>query len=179
AFYPDLRDADFETALVVFHQRYSTNTFPNWALAQPFRALAHNGEINTIAGNRNWMRAREPELRSSVWQNDIDKLKPVIWAKGSNSASLDNTFELLNKSGRDVLHAMMMLVPEAYEKDHNLDAEVRDFYEYSACLTEVWDGPAALAFSDGVMVAAALDRNGLRPARYTVTNDGLIILASE
>jgi glutamate synthase (ferredoxin) len=179
SFYHDLHDADFETALAIFHQRYSTNTFPNWALAQPFRMLAHNGEINTVAGNRNWMQAREAELRSTVWGQRVERLKPVIWSQGSDSASFDNALELLTGSGRDPLHAMMMLAPEAHENAPHMDAGLRGFYEYAACLMEPWDGPAAVAFSDGRFVAAALDRNGLRPARYVITSDDLIITASE
>ncbi|MEW6126235.1 MAG: glutamate synthase large subunit [Acidobacteriota bacterium] len=179
AFYKDLSDGDFASAIVVFHQRYSTNTFPNWSLAQPFRMIAHNGEINTIAGNRNWMRAREATLNSPFWQERIEKLKPVIWSAGSDSASLDNTAELLIKSGRDVLQSMLMLMPEAFENAQGMNADLRGFYDYSACLMEPWDGPAAVAFSDGKIVGARLDRNGLRPARYAVTSDGLMILTSE
>ncbi|HEY8478106.1 MAG TPA: glutamate synthase large subunit [Chloroflexota bacterium] len=179
AFYTDLRDPEYESALAVFHQRYSTNTFPNWFLAQPFRMLAHNGEINTLQGNRNWMRAREPELESPVWGDEIAKLLPIIWEEGSDSASLDNALELLALSGRDILHAMMMLVPEAWENMPNMDPLWRSFYEYHASLSEPWDGPAALAFTDGTIVAAALDRNGLRPARYKITTRGLVVVASE
>src|SRR5579883_1306875 len=178
-FYPDLRDPAFTTALAVFHQRYSTNTLPNWLLAQPFRMLAHNGEINTLQGNRNWMRAREANLASPLWNGTRELLKPVIWEDGSDSASLDNVLELIERSGRDVLHAMMMLVPEAWENMPDMDPALRAFYEYHACLMEPWDGPAALAFSDGVTVAATLDRNGLRPARYVITADDLCIMASE
>ncbi|MBI2323284.1 MAG: glutamate synthase subunit alpha, partial [Chloroflexi bacterium] len=179
AFYRDLADPDFESALVVFHQRYSTNTFPTWQLAQPFRALAHNGEINTLWGNRNWMRAREPELSSPLWGERIAALKPIVREDGSDSASLDHALELLTLSGRDLCHAMMMLVPEAWENMPDMDADWRAFYMYHACLTEPWDGPAALAFTDGLVAAACLDRNGLRPARYKVTEDGLVIVASE
>src|SRR5581483_5244892 len=178
-FYRDLCDADYETRFAIFHQRYSTNTFPNWALAQPFRMLAHNGEINTIAGNRNWMRAREADLRSRLWQHRVERLKPVIWAAGSDSASFDNALELMAMSRRDALHAMMMLMPEAHENAPHMEGDLRGFYEYAACLTEAWDGPAGVAFSDGRFVAAALDRNGLRPARYAVTRDGLVVMASE
>jgi glutamate synthase domain-containing protein 2/glutamate synthase domain-containing protein 1/glutamate synthase domain-containing protein 3 len=178
-FFPDLADPLFETALAVFHQRYSTNTFPTWFLAQPFRLLGHNGEINTVQGNENWTRAREPQLVSQVWGDRIGELVPIIQAGGSDSAKLDNVFELLVMSGRHPLHAMMMLVPEAYQQMPNMDPELGAFYEYHATLSEPWDGPAALAFSDGEVVAATLDRNGLRPARYVVTNDGLVILASE
>ena len=163
-FYPDLLNPDFETPLAVFHQRYSTNTLPNWFLAQPFRWLAHNGEINTIQGNRNWMRARE---------------KDVITPGGSDSASLDNVLEFLVHSGKDIWHAVMMLIPEAWENMPEIDPQLRAFYEYHACLMEPWDGPAAVAFTDGIVVGATLDRNGLRPARYILTDDGVVILASE
>jgi glutamate synthase (NADPH/NADH) large chain/glutamate synthase (ferredoxin) len=178
-FYLDLKDPDFETALAVFHQRYSTNTFPTWPLAQPMRMIGHNGEINTLKGNRNWMHAREPEMRSGIWGRDIEKLKPVIAEGGSDSTSLDNALELLTLSGRSILHSMMMLVPEAYQRMPHMDPELRDLYEYLSCISEPWDGPAALAFSDGVIVGAALDRNGLRPARYKITADGIIVMASE
>jgi glutamate synthase domain-containing protein 2/glutamate synthase domain-containing protein 1/glutamate synthase domain-containing protein 3 len=179
SFYLDLKDPQFETALAVLHQRYSTNTFPNWFLAQPFRMLAHNGEINTLASNRNWMRAREAQICSGGRGSEIESLKPIIWAGGSDSASLDNVLELLVRHGRDPLHSMMMLMPEAHEHAPDMDSDLRGFYDYAACLIEPWDGPAAVAFSDGRFVGAALDRNGLRPARYTITSDGLIIMASE
>jgi glutamate synthase (NADPH/NADH) large chain/glutamate synthase (ferredoxin) len=178
-FYPDLRDPDYDTALAVYHQRYSTNTFPNWFLAQPFRRLAHNGEINTLQGNQNWIRAREPELASEVWGERIRELVPVIQAGGSDSAKLDNVLELLENSGRDILHSMMMLVPEPWENMPHMDRAWRDFYEYHASLQEPWDGPAALAFSDGVIVGATLDRNGLRPARYKITRQGVVVMGSE
>lgn len=178
-FYPDLREPDFATSLAVFHQRYSTNTFPNWSLAQPFRLLAHNGEINTISGNRNWMRARELASMRPKSPGDSVELRSVIWSKGSDSASLDNALELSVMSGREVTESMMMLIPEAYEKSHQISEESRDFYEHAASLTEPWDGPAAVAFTDGRIVGAALDRNGLRPARYTVTGDGRVVVASE
>jgi glutamate synthase (ferredoxin) len=179
AFYLDLQDEDYETALCVFHQRYSTNTLPDWFLAQPFRMLAHNGEINTLQGNRNWMEAREADLESPFWLEHIEWLKPIAWRAGSDSASLDNALEALERSGRDVLHGMMMLVPEAWENMPDMDPARRAFYEYHACLTEPWDGPAALAFTDGQFVGASLDRNGLRPARYKITKDGLVVMASE
>jgi glutamate synthase domain-containing protein 2/glutamate synthase domain-containing protein 1/glutamate synthase domain-containing protein 3 len=178
-FYHDLADPLYETALAVFHQRYSTNTFPTWFLSQPFRMLAHNGEINTLNGNLNWTYARERELRSPVWRGDVDRLRPLILPDGSDSAMLDNVLEALVLSGRDVRHAFMMLVPEPWEQMPHMDPEVRAFYEYHACLTEPWDGPAALAFTDGAVVGATLDRNGLRPARYAVTDDGLCLMASE
>jgi glutamate synthase (ferredoxin) len=178
-FYVDLRDPRFETSLALFHQRYSTNTFPSWPLAQPFRFLAHNGEINTLWGNINWMRAREPHLRSPVWRERLRDLLPVIQPDGSDSAMLDNALELLVRSGRPLLHGMMMLVPEAWEQLREMPADLRAFYAFHAGLAEPWDGPAALAFSDGRIAAAMLDRNGLRPARYAITDDGLVVVASE
>jgi glutamate synthase domain-containing protein 2/glutamate synthase domain-containing protein 1/glutamate synthase domain-containing protein 3 len=178
-FYPDLQDPQFETALALFHQRYSTNTFPSWPLAQPFRFLAHNGEINTLWGNINWMRAREAHLHSATWKERIRDLTPVIQPAGSDSAMLDNALELAVHSGRDLLHAVMMLVPEAWENLPTMPEDLRAFYDFHAGIAEPWDGPAALAFSDGRIAAAVLDRNGLRPARYTMTDDGLVIVASE
>src|SRR5216110_1150352 len=178
-FFPDLRSPDYETAIAVFHQRYSTNTSPTWPLAQPFRLLAHNGEINTLWGNRNAMRAREPALASPLWGEAIDALKPVIWAEGSDSTSLDNAVELLVRSGRDPVHALMMLVPEAHAGASEMERALRGFYEFHECLVEPWDGPAALAFSDGVIAGSALDRNGLRPCRYKITRDGLVVAGSE
>ena len=178
-FYADLRSPLFETGIAVFHQRYSTNTLPSWPLAQPFRLLAHNGEINTLWGNRNAMRAREPALAAPVWERDVELLKPVIWEDGSDSTSLDNVFELLVRSGRDPVHALMMLLPEAWERIPNMNPALRSFYEYHAALMEPWDGPAALAFSDGVIAGSALDRNGLRPCRYKVTRDNVVIAGSE
>src|SRR6266581_2554368 len=179
AFFPDLKSPDYETAIAVFHQRYSTNTSPSWSLAQPFRLLAHNGEINTLWGNRNAMRAREPALASPLWGEAIDALKPVIWAEGSDSTSLDNAVELLVRSGRDPVHALMMLVPEAHAGASEMERALRGFYEFHECLVEPWDGPAALAFSDGVIAGSALDRNGLRPCRYKITRDGLVVAGSE
>ena len=178
-FYADLRSPLFETGIAVFHQRYSTNTLPSWPLAQPFRLLAHNGEINTLWGNRNAMLAREPALAAPVWERDVELLKPVIWAEGSDSTSLDNAFELLVRSGRDPVHALMMLLPEAWERIPEMHPALRSFYEYHAGLMEPWDGPAALAFSDGVIAGSALDRNGLRPCRYKVTRDNVVVAASE
>src|SRR5215212_1354666 len=179
AFYTDLRDPSYETALAIFHQRYSTNTLPNWLLAQPFRFLAHNGEINTLQGNRNWMRAREAELTSPVWGDAFESLRPIVWEAGSDSASLDNALELLEQSGRGVLHAMMMLVPPAWENMTEMEPRLRDFYRYHDCIIEPWDGPAGLAFTDGMTVGAVLDRNGLRPSRYKIDQDGLVVAASE
>src|SRR5215469_16512852 len=178
-FYRDLSDPDYETAICLFHERYSTNTFPTWSLSQPFRFLAHNGEINTIRGNRNWMRARESELMADFWQQDIDLLKPIIQPGGSDSASLDNALEVLTMSGRGLLHAMNMLVPPAWRTDETLAPELKAYYEYHRCFNEPWDGPAGLVFSDGITVAACLDRNGLRPARYKITDDGTVVMGSE
>src|SRR5689334_2478416 len=178
-FYPDLLSPDYETALAIFHQRYSTNTTSSWPLVQPFRMLAHNGEINTLWGNRNAMRAREPALAAPVWGTAVERLQPLIWAEGSDSASLDNALELLVRSGRDPVHALMMLVPEAHERAVEMEPALRRFYEFHECLVEPWDGPAALAFSDGVCVGSALDRNGLRPCRYKITRDGLVVAGSE
>src|SRR6266446_1007687 len=178
-FFPDLASSDYETALAIFHQRYSTNTTSSWPLVQPFRLLAHNGEINTLWGNRNAMLAREPALAGPPWGDAVDRLKPVIWSEGSDSASLDNALELLVRSGRDPVHALMMLVPEAHEGAVEMEPALRGFYEFHECLVEPWDGPAALAFSDGVFVGSALDRNGLRPCRYQVTRDGLVVAGSE
>ncbi len=179
-FYVDLADDDFESAIAVFHQRYSTNTLPNWALAQPFRFLGHNGEINTLQGNRNWLTARGDDFNAPVWnRSDLQAIIPVTDTEVSDSGSLDHALELLNRSGRDILHSMVMLIPEAWENMPNMDPGLRAFYEYHALLTEPWDGPAAVAFSDGDLAGAILDRNGLRPARYHVTDDGLVIMASE
>ncbi|MDQ7829717.1 MAG: glutamate synthase large subunit [Armatimonadota bacterium] len=179
-FYPDLTDPCYETALAVFHQRYSTNTFPSWRLAQPFRYLAHNGEINTLQGNVLWTRAREATLRTAPpWRERWADLVPLLTDGASDSAHLDGVLELLVLSGLGLLRALAMLVPQAWELVEDLDPHLRAFYAYHACLTEPWDGPAALAVSDGALVAGALDRNGLRPARYTVTADGLVVLASE
>ncbi len=178
-FYSDLRDPAYKTALALFHQRYSTNTFPTWERAQPFRFLCHNGEINTLQGNIAWMRAREPYLRSPLWGEEIKSLLPILDTDGSDSAMLDNALELLALSGRDTAHAMMMLVPEAWENVPDFPPAWKSFYHYHSTLTEPWDGPAALAFSDGRTVGMALDRNGLRPARYVVTDDGFVVAASE
>ncbi len=179
AFYLDLADPDYETAITVFHQRYSTNTLPRWSLAQPFRLLGHNGEINTLQGNVNFMRAREPRLASHVWGQDVRDLLPIIEAGGSDSAALDNALELLTLSGRDLLHALLMLVPQAYEQDGEIDDDLRGFFDYHATLMEPWDGPSALALSDGRYAVAGLDRNGLRPQRYWLTDDDLLVVASE
>jgi glutamate synthase (ferredoxin) len=179
AFFTDFRYPEYESAIAVFHQRYSTNTLPSWPLAQPFRLLAHNGEINTLWGNRNAMTMRQPMLSSPLWGEKIERLRDVIWAEGSDSASLDNTMELLVRSGRDPVHTAMMTVPQAWEKYSDLDPAVKAFYEYHQCVLEPWDGPAALAFTDGIVAGAAVDRNGLRPCRYKVRRDGLVVAGSE
>ena len=186
-FYPDLSDPDFVSPFAIVHQRYSTNTFPSWELAHPFRAIAHNGEINAIKGNLNALAAREPSLKwpeaarseSAPYQVDLGKILPLIDKGQSDSASLDNIFELLVAAGRDAPHAMMMLVPQAWGRKYHMGHDVRAFYEYHSALMEPWDGPAAVAFTDGRGLGAALDRNGLRPARWTLTKDGLFVLASE
>jgi glutamate synthase domain-containing protein 2/glutamate synthase domain-containing protein 1/glutamate synthase domain-containing protein 3 len=178
-FYLDLRDPNYTTSLALFHQRYSTNTFPTWPLSQALRMMCHNGEINTVHGNRIWTAAREPELKSPLFGDAIKKLSPIIQPGGSDSASLDNALELLVMGGRDLLHSMLMLVPAAWQGDPGTPAEVKEFYEYHQTLNEPWDGPAALVFSDGRTVGASLDRNGLRPARYKITEDGFFCLSSE
>ncbi|TFB69970.1 glutamate synthase large subunit [Cryobacterium sp. Hz9] len=177
-FYPDLSDERFVSTLALVHSRYSTNTFPSWPLAQPFRMIAHNGEINTVQGNRNWMRARQSQLESELL-GDVAPLLPIVTPGASDSASFDEVVELLSLSGRSLPHAIMMMVPEAWENQTDLDDERRDFYEYHSMLMEPWDGPAAIVFTDGSLVGATLDRNGLRPGRYLVTDDGLVVLASE
>ncbi len=178
-FYQELTDPDAVSALCLVHQRFSTNTFPSWQLAHPYRYLCHNGEINTVRGNINWMHAREKVLSSHVFGDDFKKLLPIIAPGGSDSASLDNAVELLTLSGRSLPHVMAMLIPEAWDADSTMRPEKKAFYEYHASLMEPWDGPAAIAFTDGRSIGATLDRNGLRPARYLVTHDGLVILGSE
>jgi len=177
-FYPDLQDERFASELAVVHSRYSTNTFPSWPLAQPLRMLAHNGEINTVNGNRNWMRARQSQLESELL-GDISPLLPICTEGASDSASFDEVLELLTLTGRSLPHAIMMMVPEAYEKQADIAPDLRAFYDYHSMQMEPWDGPAALIFTDGTLVGATLDRNGLRPGRWTETTDGLIVAASE
>ena len=178
-FYPDLSDERFTTRLGVVHSRFSTNTFPSWPLAQPFRTIAHNGEINTVKGNRNWMRARQGQLKHPMLGEVPEDLFPLISPLGSDSASFDEVAELLMLSGRPLTQAIMMIIPEAWENHATMDPARRAFYQYHSMLMEPWDGPAAVAFSDGTQVGAVLDRNGLRPARWWVTDDGLVVLASE
>ena len=177
-FYPDLSDERFVSKLALVHSRFSTNTFPSWPLAHPFRFIAHNGEINTVKGNANWMAARESQLASDSL-GDLDQLKPIVTPGASDSATFDEVLELLVLGGRSLPHAMMMMIPGAWEKQLDLDPQIRDFFEYHSMLMEPWDGPAAVIFTDGDLVGATLDRNGLRPGRFIVTEDGLIILASE
>ena len=178
-YFKDLKNKKYETAFAIFHQRYSTNTFPFWHLAQPFRMMAHNGEINTIRGNRNLMRARERSNVHGVWGDRFSDLRPIIQPDLSDSASFDNALQLITLGGRSALHSAMMMMPPAWENNEQLSKELRGFYEYHACMLEPWDGPAAIAFTDGRYVAASLDRNGLRPARYKIYDDGTVLLASE
>jgi glutamate synthase (NADPH) large chain len=178
-YYMDLKDARCVSALALVHQRFSTNTFPTWHLAHPFRYIAHNGEINTVRGNYNWMRAREKGTHSPLLGEDLQKLWPLIYPGQSDSASFDNALELLVMSGYSLAHAMMMMIPEAWESHTYMDPKRRAFYEYHAAMMEPWDGPAAVAFTDGRQIGATLDRNGLRPARYLVTDDDFVVMASE
>ncbi len=178
-FYADLADERFKSALALVHQRYSTNTFPTWDLAQPLRYLAHNGEINTVRGNRNWMRARESMLASEKYGADLKKIFPICTPHVSDSATFDNVLELLVMTGRSLVQAMSMLIPEPWSGHESMSDEKKAYYEYQACLMEPWDGPASMAFTDGTVIGAVLDRNGLRPSRYTVTKGGLVIMASE
>ena len=178
-FFLDLSSREIKSALALVHSRYSTNTFPTWDLSQPFRFIAHNGEINTLRGNINWMRARQNFLKSELFGGDLKKIFPVIVPGGSDSATMDNVFELLTLSGRSLAHAISMLIPAAWEQNNLLGQDIRAFHKYHTCLIEPWDGPAAIAFTDGVSIGAVLDRNGLRPCRYIVTKDDLVVMASE
>jgi glutamate synthase (NADPH/NADH) large chain len=178
-YYPELKDPRMESALALVHQRFSTNTFPSWKLAQPFRYLCHNGEINTLRGNINWMLARRHTMKSEVLEEDLDKLWPLIGDGSSDSATFDNALELLVAGGYSLVHAMMLMIPEAWADNPLMDDERHAFYEYHAALMEPWDGPAAVAFTDGRQIGATLDRNGLRPARYLVTDDDRVIMSSE
>ncbi|MBX3728796.1 MAG: glutamate synthase large subunit [Candidatus Sumerlaeia bacterium] len=178
-YFPDLSDPDMQSHLALVHSRFSTNTFPSWLLAHPYRYLAHNGEINALRGNRNWMRARRGSLRSPVFGAELDKLFPLFSESVSDSATLDSALQFLVVNGRSLPHAILMLIPEAWDKHQTMDPDLKAFYEYHACLMEPWDGPAAIAFTNGQMIGAVLDRNGLRPARYIVTHDDLVVMASE
>ena len=178
-FYRELADPDAMSALCLVHQRFSTNTFPSWQRAHPYRYIAHNGEINTLRGNVNWMQARQSLLKSPLFGDDMTKLNPIIAPDGSDSANFDNAVELLLQAGRSLPHVMAMLIPEAWAGNPHMKPEKRAFYEYHACLMEPWDGPAAIAFTDGRVIGATLDRNGLRPGRYVITQDDLVVMASE
>ena len=177
--FPDLADPDVESALALVHQRFSTNTFPSWPLAHPYRYIAHNGEINTLRGNINWMRAREGLLRSDVFGEDLQKVLPIIREGGSDTATFDNVLEFLVMAGRSLPHAILMMIPEPWSGDAGMDPALKAFYEYHSSLMEPWDGPASIAFTDGTVIGAILDRNGLRPSRYYVTKDDLVVMASE
>ncbi len=178
-YFADLRDERLASAVCLVHSRFSTNTFPSWELAHPYRLIAHNGEINTLRGNVNWMRARESELRSELFGDDLEKVIPVVREGGSDSAIFDNVLELLMLAGRTLPHALMMMIPEAWEGREDMPAHLKEFYAYHSCLMEPWDGPAAVAFCDGRLIGATLDRNGLRPGRWQLTKDGYVVLASE
>ena len=177
--YPDLLDERMKSALVLIHSRFSTNTFPSWELAHPYRMIAHNGEINTVRGNVNWMRARESQLASELFGDDLAKVLPVVRPGGSDTANFDNVLELLVLAGRSLPHSMMMMIPEAYAGREDMPEELRGFYAFHGCLTEPWDGPASISFTDGTVIGATLDRNGLRPGRWIETKDGWVVLASE
>ncbi|MEY4080087.1 MAG: glutamate synthase large subunit [Actinomycetota bacterium] len=177
-FFPDLSDDRMESALALVHSRFSTNTFPSWPLAHPYRFIAHNGEINTVQGNRNWMRTREALLESDLIPG-LDRAFPICTPGMSDSASFDEVLELLHLAGRSLPHALLMMIPEAWENNDRMDPRKRAFYRYHASLMEPWDGPADVCFTDGTVIGAVLDRNGLRPGRYWVTNDDLVVLASE
>jgi glutamate synthase (ferredoxin) len=178
-YYPDLHDPDMESALALVHSRFSTNTFPSWERSHPYRYIAHNGEINTLRGNINWMHARQSLFESELFGDDMKKIQPVINIDGSDSLIFDNALELLVLAGRSLPHAVMMMIPEPWTAHESMSDEKKAFYEYHSCLMEPWDGPASIAFTDGTMIGAVLDRNGLRPSRYYVTKDDLVIMASE
>src|SRR4051794_2980761 len=178
-YYPDLQDPRTKTALALVHSRFSTNTFPSWELAHPYRMIAHNGEINTLRGNVNWMRARESQLASELFGDDLQKVLPVVRPGGSDSATFDNVLELLVLAGRSLPHAVMMMIPEAYQDRDDIPEDLKGFYAFHSCLMEPWDGPAAVAFTDGRVIGATLDRNGLRPGRWLETEDGWVVLGSE
>ena len=179
AYYRDLADPAVKSALCLVHSRFSTNTFPSWKLAHPYRYLAHNGEINTLCGNRNWMRARSRTLSSDLFGEDLPKIFPLVSDTASDSATIDNALQFLVQGGRSLAHSVVMLIPEAWNKDIRMDPDKRGFYEYHSCLMEPWDGPASIAFTDGTRIGAVLDRNGLRPSRYVVTKENLVVMASE
>ena len=177
--YPDLTDPLVESALALVHQRFSTNTFPSWPLAHPYRYVSHNGEINTLRGNINWMRAREALCRSSLLGDDLEKIFPVVIEGNSDTATFDNVLEFLVMGGRSLPHAVLMMIPEPWADHESMDDDLKAFYEWHASLMEPWDGPASIAFTDGTVIGAVLDRNGLRPSRYYVTKDDMVVMASE
>ncbi|MEL6989490.1 MAG: glutamate synthase central domain-containing protein, partial [Bacteroidota bacterium] len=180
AYFEDLNNTDLKSAIALVHSRFSTNTVPKWKLAQPFRYIAHNGEINTIAGNLNWWKSKENDLISSVFsKEELDKLKPVFFKGLSDSGNFDNVLEFLALNGKSVPEVLMMMIPEAWERDDNMDAYKKAFYEFHSYLMEPWDGPASICFTDGILVGATLDRNGLRPSRYLLTEDNILVVASE
>src|SRR3954464_837739 len=178
-FYPALKDERFASGMALVHSRFSTNTFPSWELAHPYRVICHNGEINTLMGNVNWMRARESQLAAELFGLDMQKVMPIVRPGGSDSATFDNVLELLMLAGRSLPHAAMMMIPEAYRDRDDLPDHLKGFYAFHSCLMEPWDGPAAVAFTDGRVVGATLDRNGLRPGRWCETKDGWVMLGSE
>ena len=178
-YFPDLRDPLYESAIAMVHSRFSTNTLPQWSLAQPFRTISHNGEINTLRGNVNWMRARQGLFSSPEFGNDMEKIFPVFTEGGSDSQAFDNALEVIYHTGRSLPRAMMMMIPEAWEHNEDMDPKKRAFYDFHSCVMEPWDGPATVPFTDGRYIGAVLDRNGLRPSRYTITKDGFVVLASE
>jgi glutamate synthase (ferredoxin) len=178
-FYPDLEDHRMETAIALVHSRFSTNTFPSWELSHPYRYLIHNGEINAVRGNYNWMKTRQAMFESELWKDDLEKLFPIIYEDGSDTSKFDNCFEFLSLSGRSLPHVAMMMIPEPWENHESMSDDKKAFYEYHASLMEPWDGPASIGFTDGTVVGACLDRNGLRPSRYYVTKDDILILSSE
>jgi glutamate synthase (NADPH/NADH) large chain/glutamate synthase (ferredoxin) len=178
-YFPDLQNPAFASAMALVHSRFSTNTFPSWELSHPYRVIAHNGEINTLMGNKNWMRARESQLASELFGRDLNKVIPIVREGGSDSATFDNVLELLMLAGRSLPHAVMMMIPEAYAGRDDLPEHLKGFYAFHSCFMEPWDGPAAVCFTDGRVVGATLDRNGLRPGRWMETHDGYVILGSE
>ena len=179
AFFIDLRDTRVKSKIALVHARFSTNTFPSWPLAHPYRFIAHNGEINTVKGNRNWMQARESRISSSFLPGEIERCFPIITKEMSDSASFDEVLELLHLAGRSLPHAVLMMIPEAWENNPEMDLEKKAFYEFHSTFMEPWDGPACVTFTDGDLAGAVLDRNGLRPGRFWVTDDGIVVLASE
>jgi len=166
-YYSDLSDPDFESSMAIVHSRFSTNTFPSWERAHPYRYVAHNGEINTLRGNRNWMRARSGSLKSEVFGDELSKIFPILTESGSDTATFDNCLQFLALNGRSLAHSVLMMIPEAWQNNPKMDEDLRAFYEYHACLMEPWDGPASIVFTNGIQVGAVLDRNGLRPAAIT------------